>query len=79
MKNKQKQFKIKEKKQDDALKVLKKRVKRDQLKEFFQNIMKVMKLKMNCIKLKDMKVKLLEIISFMNGGSRDMILTYFKQ
>ena len=79
MKNKQKQFKIKEKKQDDALKVLKKRVKRDQLKEFFQNIMKVMKLKMNCIKLKDMKIKLLEIISFMNGGSRDMILTYFKQ
>ena len=79
MKNKQKQFKTKEKKQDDALKVLKKRVKRDQLKEFFQNIMKVMKVKMNCIKLKDMKIKLLEIISFMNGGSRDMILTYFKQ
>ena len=72
-------MKIKEKKQDDALKVLKNKVKRDQLKEFFQNIVKVMKLKMNCIKLKDMKIKLLEIISFMNGGSRDMILTYFKQ
>ena len=79
MKNKQKQLKIKEKKEDDALKVLKKRVKRDQLKEFFQNIMKVMKLKMNCMKLEDMKIKLLEIISFMNGGRRDMILTYFKQ
>ena len=79
MKNKQKQLKIKEKKQDDALKVLKNKVKRDQLKEFFQNIVKVIKLKMNCIKLKDMKIKLLEIISFMNGGSRDMILTYFKQ
>ena len=79
MKNKQKQLKIKEKKQDDALKVLKNKVKRDQLKEFFQNIVKVIKLKMNCIKLKDVKIKLLEIISFMNGGSRDMILTYFKQ
>ena len=79
MKNKQKQLKIKEKKEDDALKVLKKRVKRDQLKEFFQNIMEVMKLKMNCIKLEDMKIKLLEIISFMNGGRRDMIRTYFKQ
>ena len=35
--------------------------------------MKVMKLKMNCVKLKDMKLKLLEIICFMNQASRYMI------
>ena len=34
---------------------------------------------MNYIKLKDMKIKLLEIIFFMNQGSRYMILKYLKQ
>ena len=34
---------------------------------------------MNCIKLKDMKIKLVEIVSFINGASRYMILKYFKQ
>ena len=34
---------------------------------------------MKCIKLKDMKIKLVEIVSFINGASRYMILKYFKQ
>ena len=38
-----------------------------------------MKLKMNSIKLKDIKIKLLEIICFMNRASRYMILKYLKQ
>ena len=38
----------------------------------------VMKLLMNSMKLKDMKIKLLEIIC-MNRASRYMILKYLKQ
>ena len=41
--------------------------------------MKVMKLKINIIKLKDMKIKLLEIICFIKRASRYMILKYLKQ
>ena len=41
--------------------------------------MKVMKLKINIIKLKDMKIKLLEIICFINRANRYMILKYLKQ
>ena len=38
--------------------------------------MKVMKLKMNHIKLKDMKIKLLEMIFFMNRAIKYVILEY---
>ena len=38
-----------------------------------------MKLKMNYIRLKDMIVRLLEIICFMNQSTRYMILKYIKQ
>ena len=38
--------------------------------------MKVMKLKMNYIKLKDMKIKLLEMIFFMNQAIKYVILEY---
>ena len=41
--------------------------------------MKVMKLKMNYIKLKDMKIKLLEMIFFMNLAIKYVILEYLKQ
>ena len=41
--------------------------------------MKVMKLKMNYIKLKDMKIKLLEMIFFMNRAIKFVILEYLKQ
>ena len=41
--------------------------------------MKVMKLKMNYIKLKDMKIKLLEMIFFMNRAIKYVILEYLKQ
>ena len=41
--------------------------------------MKVMKLKMNYIKLKDMKIKLLGMIFFMNRAIKYVILEYLKQ
>ena len=41
--------------------------------------MKAMKLKMKCIELNDMKIKLPEIICFMNQASRYMILKYLNQ
>ena len=41
--------------------------------------MKVMKLKMNYIKLKDMKIKLPEMIFFMNRAIKYVILEYLKQ
>ena len=41
--------------------------------------MKVMKLKMNYIKLKDMKIKLLEMIFFMNRAIKYVILEYLEQ
>ena len=66
-------------KQADALKNL---ILKDQTKStegIFQKIMKVMKLKMNYIKLKDLEIKLLEIICFMNQVSRYMTLKYLKQ
>ena len=47
--------------------------------EFFQKIMKVMKLKINYLKLKDMEIRLLEIICFMNPESRYIILKYLEQ
>ena len=34
---------------------------------------------MNCIKLKDMKIKLFEITCFMNRASRYMVLKTLKQ
>ena len=70
-KNIQKQLKIKVKKQVAALKAL---VLQDQ-----QNQLKVMKIKVNCKKIKDMKIKLLEIIRFMNRATRYMDLEYLKQ
>ena len=44
-----------------------------------QNQLKVMKIKVNCKKIKDMKIKLLEIIRFMNRATRYMDLEYLKQ
>ena len=51
----------------------------NQLKGFFQNTVKVMKIKVNCKKIKDMKINLLEIIRFMNRATRSMDLEYLKQ
>ena len=47
--------------------------------EFFQKIMKVMKLKINYLELKDMEIRVLEIICFMHPESRYIILKYLKQ
>ena len=41
--------------------------------------MKVMKLKMKCIEINDMKIKLPEIIYVMNQASRYIILKYLDQ
>ena len=49
-----------------------------ELNKFLQKIIKVI-LKMSCLKLKDIQVKLLEIICFMNRGNRYMIIEYLKQ
>ena len=51
----------------------------NQLKGFFQNTVKVMKIKVNCKKIKDMKINLLEILRFMNRATRYMDLEYLKQ
>ena len=77
MKNKQKQLNIKEKKQVNALKDLRSGD-QTKLNKFLQKIMKVI-LKMSCLKLNDIQVKLLEIICFMNRASRYMIIEYLKQ
>ena len=77
MKNKQKQLNIKEKKQVNTLKDLRSED-QTKLNKSLQKIIKVI-LKMSCLKLKDIQVKLLEIICFMNRGNRYMIIEYLKQ
>ena len=67
MKSKQKQFKIKEKKQVEALKDLKLEGQTESIEGIFLKDHEKTKLKMNCIKLKAMKIKVLQIICFMNG------------
>ena len=68
------------KKQVDALKDLKLENQIKSIEVIFPEVReKKMKLKMNCIKLKDMKIKLLEIICFMNGAISYVILKYLKQ
>ena len=61
-----KAIEVQGKKQVDALKDLKLEHQTKSIEGIFQKIMKVIKLKTNCIKLKDLKIKLLEIICFMN-------------
>ena len=67
MKSKQKQFQIKEKKQVEALKDLKLEGQTESIEGIFLKDQEKTKLKMNCIKLKTMKIKVLQIICFMNG------------
>ena len=73
-KNKQKRLKTKKKKQVAALKDLELQDQQNQLNEFFQNAVKVMKIKVNCKKIKDMKIKSSETIRFINRATRYMDL-----
>ena len=69
-------MKVKEKKQVGAWKTLKLEDQTKSIKGIFPKDYESDEIKR---KLKDMKIKLLKIIFFMNGANRYMILEYLKQ